>query len=34
MGDKDLIKPLLEQHGQVHFGKVCPAMQCARVPHV
>ena len=22
MGDKDFIKPLLEQAGQVHFGKV------------
>ena len=22
MGDKDFIKPLLEAHGQVHFGKV------------
>ena len=22
MGDKDFIKPLLEQSGQVHFGKV------------
>ena len=23
MGDKDYIKPLLENAGQVHFGKVC-----------
>ena len=22
MGDKDFIKPLLERHGKVHFGKV------------
>lgn len=22
MGDKDLVKPLLEHHGRVHFGKV------------
>lgn len=22
MGDRDFIKPLLEQHGMVHFGKV------------
>jgi gephyrin len=22
MGERDLIKPLLERHGKVHFGKV------------
>ena len=23
MGDKDYVKPLLERHAEVHFGRVC-----------